>query len=162
MKKFSVLLLILVPLYLGFAVSSLDKYFFVNPVDDNGYLVVRTDSRGDGTFASRRSGGRMHNGIDLFADIGAPVRAVRSGKVLAATSNHGMGTYVVLGHKNGLTTVYGHLYAFCVPQGATVRQGEIIGKVGKTGNANSRDILPHLHFEIRKDGIPQNPEEYLE
>ena len=141
----------------------LDKYPFLCPITYQGDYVIRSDGRGEGSFAARRGGGRrMHNGIDLYSDIGTPVLAARSGLVITAKSQKGMGTFVVIRHDTQLTTIYGHLSAMYVRKGQIVRQGDSIGAVGKTGNANYRDILPHLHFEVRKDGIPQDPMEFLE
>jgi murein DD-endopeptidase MepM/ murein hydrolase activator NlpD len=73
-----------------------------------------------------------------------------------------MGNFVVIRHWDNLATIYGHLAQIYVTEGDFVRQGQVIGAVGKTGNANYRDIQPHLHFEVRKSGIPQDPIEYLE
>ena len=57
-------------------------------------------------------------------------------------------------------TVYGHLLYFFVRRDDYVRQGQVIGRVGKTGNARAIDMLPHLHFEVRENGVPQDPLEY--
>jgi len=104
----------------------------------------------------------VHEGIDLFAEIGSPVLACRSGRIIAARKNRGMGNYIIIRHPGNIITVYGHLFRIYVYKNAFVRQGQVIGSVGKTGNANYRDIQPHLHFEIRKNGIPQDPLVYLE
>jgi murein DD-endopeptidase MepM/ murein hydrolase activator NlpD len=165
------LFFITLPFYLIISLYFLDKVYFLCPVDYQADIIVRHDSRGEGSFGARRNGNRLHSGIDLFAEIGAPVRAARSGKVIAARGNRGstaaltrggMGNFIVLRHAHGITTVYCHLWKTYVSSHQSVRQGQIIGTVGKTGNANYRDIQPHLHFEVRKDGIPQDPLEYLE
>lgn len=163
-KREKILLLILValPVYLVAALSSLDKAYFISPVQNRGYLLIRNDTRGDGWFASKRSGRRLHNGIDLFGELGASVYAARSGRIIAATRNKGMGNYVIIRHANDLISIYGHLSEILVSRGQSVRQGAVVGRVGKTGNANFRDMQTHLHFEIRKSGIPQDPLEYLE
>ena len=162
MKKLLSFLLIALPVYLVFSLYFLDKDYFLCPIKYQRDIVVRSDLRGNGLFAAERSGRRMHQGLDLFAVIDTQVLASRSGRVIAATQNNGMGKYVILQHPNNLTTLYGHLSKIHVAKNEFVRQGEVIASVGKTGNANSPDIQPHLHFEVRKDGIPQDPLEYLE
>jgi murein DD-endopeptidase MepM/ murein hydrolase activator NlpD len=162
MKKFLLVLLIALPIYLSYSLYFLDKTYFLCPIEYEGDLLVRNDNRGDGFFGASRNGKRLHQGIDFLADIGTPVLASRSGRVACATQNRGMGKYIVIQHPAGLVTIYGHLSQIFVAKNNFVRQGEVIGAVGKTGNANYRDILPHLHFEVRKDGIPQDPQEYLE
>jgi len=72
-----------------------------------------------------------------------------------------MGNYVVIRHSLNLVSIYGHLSQIFVTKNQFVRQGGIIGSVGKTGNARHPGIQPHLHFEIKKNGIPQDPLEYL-
>ncbi len=161
MKKTFILFLILALVFIPLTISWVNKENFIIPVCYSYDIIIRNDSRGDGFFAAKRSGNRVHNGIDLLADIGTPVLAARSGLVVEATSSKGMGNYVILKHYDGLTTIYGHLSSIDTRKGILVRQGEIIGKVGKTGNANHPDMLPHLHFEIRKNNIPQDPSGYL-
>jgi murein DD-endopeptidase MepM/ murein hydrolase activator NlpD len=156
------LFLATLPLYLIISIYFLDKQYFLCPIEYKGNFIVRNDNRGDGFFAAKRNGGRMHNGVDLFAETGTPVLAARSGKVIAAEHSRGMGNYVIIGHPGDIITLYGHLSGFCVLENDFVRQGQVIGSVGKTGNANYRDIQPHLHFEVRKEGIPQDPLKYLE
>ena len=124
-------------------------------------MVIRNDIRGDGIFGADRSGNRLHQGVDLLAELGTPVYASRKGVVLAAEKNHGMGNYVKIKHGQGIVTLYGHLSRIYVYKNEAVRQSQVIGCVGKTGNANTPGILPHLHFEVRKDGIPSDPLEYL-
>jgi murein DD-endopeptidase MepM/ murein hydrolase activator NlpD len=162
MKKILLFLLILLPIYLLVSLYFLDKDYFLCPIEYKRDVLIRSDSRGDGFFAAERSGRRLHNGIDLFAEIGTPVMASRSGIVIAAKHTRGMGNYVIIRHPGNIITIYGHLLRIYISQNNFVRQGEVIGAVGKTGNANYRDILPHLHFEVRKDGIPEDPLEYLE
>ncbi|MFH1655748.1 MAG: M23 family metallopeptidase [Candidatus Omnitrophota bacterium] len=125
-------------------------------------IKIRNDMYGDGHFAVRRNGGRKHNGVDLLAKTGTPVLAARSGWVINAEQKRGMGKYVEIRHSDKLVTIYGHLSKILVKKGQRVRQGQIIGEVGKTGNANYRRMHAHLHFEIRKDKIPQNPTEYFQ
>lgn len=103
----------------------------------------------------------MHLGVDLLVPVGTPVYAAKCGLVINAESNRGFGNYVEILHRGGLVTIYAHLSQMDVYQGQRVCQGQRIGEVGKTGNARNRLILPHLHFEVRRYGIPQDPLFYL-
>ena len=164
-KKILLVLLIILPIYIGRTIYLLDKTYFLCPVQykDRGDFVIRCDSRGDGFFASSRGGGlRQHKGIDLLAPVGTPVFASRSGTVIEATTNHGMGKYVKIQHAGGLVTLYGHLSEIYVSTGDFLRQSDVLGSVGKTGNANSPGILPHLHFETRENGMHTDPHIYLQ
>jgi murein DD-endopeptidase MepM/ murein hydrolase activator NlpD len=162
MKKIFLLSLIILPICLFATFYFLDKVSFLCPIDYKSGIAIRCDSMGDGFFSASRNGNRRHAGIDLLAQTGTPVRASRLGIVTAASQNRGMGKYVAIKHFQGLTTIYGHLSQISVRKNSFVRQGDIIGMVGKTGNANSKAILPHLHFEVRKDGIPVDPLSYLQ
>ncbi len=162
MKKALLFLLIVLPIYLLASLYFLDKDYFLCPIEYKSDVIIRSDNRGDGFFAANRKGKRVHQGIDLFARVGTPVLASRSGQVILATQNNGMGNYVIIRHPDNIVTIYGHLSEICVNKNEFIRQGRIVGRVGKTGNANYRDIQPHLHFEVRKNGIPQDPLRYLE
>lgn len=162
MKKVLLFLLLTIPVYLIVSLSFLDKLYFLCPIEYRGDIVVRCDSRGNGFFAASRNGRMIHRGIDLFSAIGTPVFAARSGiATVAREEKMGMGKYVVIKHAQNITTLYGHLSDIYVSRGQFVRQGELIGRVGKTGNARSPAIQPHLHFEVREKGIHQDPLEYL-
>jgi len=102
---------------------------------------------------------QMHNGIDIAAPMGTNVYAVASGTVTVSSSgwNGGFGTYIRIDHGNGITTHYAHLSNRFVQAGQTVTQGQHIGAVGSTGVSTG----PHLHFEIRRNGRPIDPETYL-
>jgi len=100
---------------------------------------------------------RHHNGVDLAAPEGAPIRAVANGIVVFADPYAKYGNLVVVAHGNEITTHYGHCQEIKAKTGKVVKAGEIIGTVGATGGATG----PHLHFEIRKAGVPQDPEKYL-
>jgi len=156
------ILLVVLPLYYILSLYFLDKYYFLCPVEYERQIIIRNDQWGEGHFGARRSGGRKHNGIDLYAEIGAPVFACRSGRVLLAEERPGIGKFVLLEHPYNLRTLYGHLSEISVASNHLVRQGQLIGGVGKTGNADIRAILPHLHLEVRKGGIAQDPMEYLD
>lgn len=161
-KKIFLFLAIVLPICILVSLCLLDKNYFLCPIEYKWGVVIRSDQHGDGVFGADRSGNRLHEGIDLFAKIGTPVLASRSGVVVSAKENRGMGKYVILRHLNGMTTVYGHLSKIFVKKHQFVRQGHIIGEVGKTGNANYRNIQPHLHFEVKLKGVPQDPLKYLE
>ena len=162
MKKLLLFLLLVIPIYLACSIYFLDKDYFLCPIEYQGDILIRADSKGNGLFASSRRGRRMHRGLDLFAPLGTPVFASRSGIItVARDEKKGMGKYVVIKHPGHLITLYGHLSYIYVRKYEFVRQGALIGRVGKTGNARSSAIQPHLHFEIRKGGIPQDPLDYL-
>jgi len=162
MKKALLFLLLAMPVYLSVSLYFTDKNYFLCPIEYNGNAVIRCDSMGEGFFAARRNGSRVHEGVDLFAEIGTPVFAARSGRVIAAGISRGMGNFIIIRHPGNIITLYGHLQRIYVHKNSFVRQGEIIAAVGKTGNANYRAIQPHLHFEVRENGIPRDPLEYLE
>ncbi len=101
--------------------------------------------------------GRMHTGIDLAAPIGTPVYASDGGKVIFAGWEGAYGYLIKIVHDNEYTTYYGHLSKMSVKSGQRVAKGELIGNVGNTG----RSTGPHLHFEVRKNGTPVNPLDFL-
>ncbi|BAD39053.1 M23 family metallopeptidase [Symbiobacterium thermophilum] len=101
--------------------------------------------------------GRHHNGIDLAADHGEPIRASRAGEVLLAGEVEGYGLTVVIGHDDGTRTLYAHASALLVEAGEWVEQGQPIARVGSTGNSTG----PHLHFEIIVGDRPVDPLDYL-
>jgi murein DD-endopeptidase MepM/ murein hydrolase activator NlpD len=100
--------------------------------------------------------GRMHEGIDIAAPSGTPIRAAAAGTVIYAGWMGGYGNLVIIDHGNGLATAYGHQSAIYVG-GGSVSQGTVIGAVGSTGNSTG----PHLHFEVRVNGSPVDPMGYL-
>ncbi len=98
---------------------------------------------------------RPHRGVDYAAAIGTPIKAAGDGKVVYRGWKGGYGNTVVIQHGERYSTLYGHLSKFRtgVGTGTRVRQGEIIGYVGKTGLATG----PHLHYEFLVDGVHRNP-----
>ncbi|MFD0766034.1 peptidoglycan DD-metalloendopeptidase family protein [Mucilaginibacter lutimaris] len=103
-------------------------------------------------------GGReFHPGIDFSGHRGDPVKCTASGKVVFAGKAGGYGNCIKIRHANNIETWYGHLSKINVKEGQRVTVGDLIGKVGSTG----RSTGPHLHYEIRKDGHPVNPKQYL-
>ena len=101
--------------------------------------------------------GRMHEGIDITASSGTPIRAAASGTVIHAGWLGGYGNLVVIDHGNGLATAYAHASAILVSLGQQVAQGETVALVGSTGNSSG----PHLHFEVRVNGVAVDPLLYL-
>lgn len=134
---------------------------FLPPIAYSGPIPIRNDSMGSGDFGKRRNGYRRHRGLDIAAHIGSPVMAAKGGLAFACDEKKGMGKFILIKHKQGLVTLYGHLSKICIRPIQLVRQGQLIGEVGNSGNANSSLIQPHLHFEVRKYGIPQDPKNYL-
>ena len=120
-------------------------------------LRLRSDGYGKGYFGAPRNGGRRHLGIDLATPIGQYIFASKSGRVIRASIDPGFGLYVELAHPDGLATYYAHLSHISTHEGDWVVQGQLIGLSGKTGNAKSRKISPHLHFEIRNKTKALNP-----
>jgi len=101
--------------------------------------------------------GRMHEGIDIAAALGTPVHAAAAGVVIHAGWLGGYGNLVVLDHGNGLATAYAHASAILVSPGQQVDQGATVSLVGSTG----RSTGPHLHFEVRVNGVAVDPLGYL-
>ncbi len=100
---------------------------------------------------------RMHNGIDIAAAGGTNILAAESGTVIEATYNSGYGNYIVIYHGNGISTLYAHSSRLIASVGDYVTRGQVIALVGTTGNSTGN----HLHFEVRIDGTPVNPLDYL-
>ncbi len=99
-----------------------------------------------------------HTGIDIRATLNSNVYAAASGQVIKACYNTAYGNMIIIDHGNGITTLYGHANKLLVKVGDTVKQGDIIMKAGSTGYSTA----PHLHFEVRKNGTPQDPKNYLD
>ena len=121
----------------------------INPV--SGIITSRF-----GSNDSVRS--HSHSGIDIAAPYGTPIKASASGTVTySGNANDGYGLYVIISHGNGVQTVYAHCSQLLVSAGQTVSQGEVIAKVGSTGNSTGN----HLHLEVRKNGVTYNPQNYV-
>ena len=96
---------------------------------------------------------KQHNGVDYGAPSGTPVRTIGDGVVEFAGWQNGYGNVVHIKHSGDRTTVYAHLSRVDIVKGAKVDQGDTIGAVGQTGWATG----PHLHFEVKIDGVQQDP-----
>jgi murein DD-endopeptidase MepM/ murein hydrolase activator NlpD len=99
----------------------------------------------------------FHEGMDFVAETGSPVVAAASGKVVYAGWHPQYGKMIELDHGNGLVSRYAHLSVVGAGEGDLVVRGQHIAAVGSTG----RSTGPHLHFEVRLNGIPQNPARFL-
>jgi murein DD-endopeptidase MepM/ murein hydrolase activator NlpD len=103
-------------------------------------------------------GSRPHEGIDIRAERGTPVHAAEAGRVIHAGGGLGdYGKVVIIKHAGHYSTVYAHQDKIRVDKGDFVEKGDVVGTVGSTGNASG----PHLHFEVRRDRIPDDPLTYL-
>ncbi len=134
-----------------------EPYFKRPIISGSSQIMVRNDAHGSGEFGNKRRNGRSHSGIDILAPVGTPVYAAKSGIAFRGEVPTGYGKYIMIYHPDGYQTYYGHLSDWVALATKHVRRGELIGYVGKTGNAASKSMQPHLHFEIRKDGEPQDP-----
>jgi murein DD-endopeptidase MepM/ murein hydrolase activator NlpD len=138
----------------------------VNQIVIKGTKVI--PSRGEGNFAwptvggyvSSKQGprwGRMHKGIDIARPSNRTIKAADNGVVVSAGWGGGYGNKIVIDHKNGFRTLYGHMSSLKVRVGQTVSKGTSIGVMGATGDATG----VHLHFEVYKNGSLVNPLSYL-
>lgn len=100
-----------------------------------------------------RKGKEAHDGIDLAAPAGTPVRTAGAGAVLYAGEQKGYGLIVIVEHGSGLITLYAHNRDLRVKTGQQVRQGQVVATVGDSGRTSG----PHLHFEVREKGVPVDP-----
>jgi murein DD-endopeptidase MepM/ murein hydrolase activator NlpD len=127
---------------------------------DRGYARMRLMWPVKGTITSGfgNQGHRMHDGIDIAAPRGTPVRAAAAGEVVYSDNRlAGYGRLIIIRHAGDLFTAYAHNERNLVSRGDKVKQGEIIARVGETGRATG----PHLHFEVRRGPTPVDPLAYL-
>lgn len=129
--------------------------------DDSGGRVSGTGLRwpvgGPVTSEFGYRWGRLHAGLDIGAGSGTPIHAAKGGTVIFAGEQSGYGNVVIIDHGGGLSTVYAHQSRLGSSEGEQVSQGDVIGYVGSTGHSTG----PHLHFETRIGGTPENPRRYL-
>ena len=117
--------------------------------------VTGTISSRFGSMSSLRSG--AHTGLDIASPSGTGIKCASSGTVIFSGWKGSYGYLVVVSHGNGVQTYYGHCSKLYVSVGDKVKQGEKIAAVGSTGNSTG----PHLHLEIRVNGVAYNPQNYL-
>ncbi|PZO91330.1 MAG: hypothetical protein DI623_03815 [Sphingomonas sanxanigenens] len=122
----------------------------VNDVNFSSYFGVRSDPF--------RHSAAMHAGVDIPGATGTPIYATADGVVERAGRAGGYGNLVELNHGRGIQTRYGHLSQILVAEGARVKRGDLIARMGSTG----RSTGPHLHYEVRLDGRAVNPIPFLE
>ena len=113
------------------------------------------------SFGGRSSpfggGGQFHKGLDISNRMGTPVLAAAQGAVFLAARDGAYGNSVEINHGGGIVTKYGHMQRWAVQPGQWVKRGEIIGYIGMSG----RTTGPHLHYEVRLNGVPVNPMRYI-
>lgn len=115
------------------------------PLDERGYVTrgqVSADSAAD-----------VHPGLDIAVAVGTVVRAAGGGSVLQTGEEPEYGLFVLVRHPEGYQSMYGHLSRITAVQGTRIRAGEVLGRSGNTG----RSTAPHLHFEIRLNGVSVDP-----
>ncbi len=100
----------------------------------------------------------IHTGLDLAADYGSLIRAAADGEVVDAAWDNSYGNYIKIKHDNNTVSIYAHCSSLCAEEGEKVKAGDVIAKVGSTGDSTGN----HLHFEIRKDNIRINPAYYVD
>ena len=101
--------------------------------------------------------GVNHSGIDIKTEVGTNVRATGGGMVIRAEYSTGYGNLIVIDHGYGLQTYYAHNSELLVSKGDKVKRSAVIAKSGNTG----RTTGPHVHYEVRYNGVIKNPREYL-
>jgi murein DD-endopeptidase MepM/ murein hydrolase activator NlpD len=125
-----------------------------------GQFVRPASGKITGPFGERR-GSHRHPGVDFDGETGGPVRAAGAGVVVVAgwapNGYRGYGRMVVIDHGGNIRTVYAHLSAARVAPGQQVTTGQLIGAIGTTGSVTGS----HLHFEVRRAGVPTNPMPWL-
>lgn len=128
-----------------------------SPIEDRVAFLKYPTEGGIITSLFGQRWGKMHNGIDIGNNVGEPVYSALDGIVKECHYENGYGNKIVVEHDNNISTVYAHLSEFRTTVGAEVKKGDLIGKVGNTGNSTG----PHLHFEVRVNGVPINPQGYI-
>ena len=125
----------------------------------NGSMIWPVNGPITGAFGEQRPG-HIHAGMDIAAPAGTPIHAAQNGKVVlmqGVGSSGGYGNYTCVQHTATMSTCYAHQIRFGTSMGAKVSQGQVIGYVGNTGHSFGN----HLHFEVRINGVPTQPLNYL-
>jgi murein DD-endopeptidase MepM/ murein hydrolase activator NlpD len=135
--------------------DSVNKKFLpsLSPIE-NGWFSSNFGWRVD-PFSGEKS---FHEGIDFPAEAGTTIDAAASGKVIYADVHPAYGKMLEIDHGNGLVSRYAHCSTLLVKEGDLVMRGQRLATVGSTG----RSTGPHLHFEVRLNGVPQNPARFLQ
>jgi murein DD-endopeptidase MepM/ murein hydrolase activator NlpD len=123
----------------------------------NQVLAMYVPSRGTVSSNFGMRWGRMHKGIDIAAPTGTPISAALDGEVIFAGWSNGYGNLIKIAHGGNIETAYGHCSSIDVKVNDKVKKGDVIGKVGSTGNSTG----PHVHFEVKVNGEVQNPAPYI-
>jgi len=123
----------------------------------NGWFILPTGSSRVSGWYFRDPRNPGHIGLDYACNLGDPLYAADNGVINIAGWNGGYGIMVELNHGNGFVTRYGHFNSIAVGCGQSIYQGQLLGYCGTTGWSTG----PHLHFEIRHNGVPQDPQSYL-
>ncbi|WP_342319286.1 M23 family metallopeptidase [Corynebacterium mayonis] len=123
---------------------------------DGRTVVLPASGRVSSGFGMRW--GAMHQGVDIANQMGTPIYAAMDGTVTTVGPARGFGNWVVIKHDNGEETVYGHMRTYSVSVGQRVTAGDQIAEMGSEGHSTG----PHLHFEIKPDGVtPVDPQQWL-
>ncbi len=125
--------------------------------EDNLTALLIKPSRGVVSSLYGMRWGKMHKGTDFAGNIGEPIVASMDGTVKEAGFEATYGNYIVLSHGNSIETLYGHCNELKVKMGDKVKKGDIIATVGNTG----RSTGPHLHFEVRINGVTKDSLNYI-
>lgn len=134
--------------------SKMDHIPGILPIQSDTYLLTSGfGHRRDPLTGTRK----LHEGIDFSISVGTPVYATADGKIEIAGRKGRYGNLVEISHGFNYTTRYAHLNEILVEEGVTVKRGQIIGKVGSSGQS----LKPHLHYEVIYKGVPENPVNYF-
>lgn len=148
----------LIILLLGFPAGAAKNY---TPLAPPSFVYPLMAPRLSSAYGERihpiRRFSHNHQGIDLAAPPGSPIRAIAGGTVVFADPYQGYGNLVVVRHNLRMTSHYAHCQRIAVNPGQQVQAGQIIAYVGSTGTSTG----PHLHFEVRVNGKPVNPERFI-
>ncbi len=124
----------------------------IRPVDD-GYITSNFGYR-ISPFTERKE---FHKGLDIAAKLGSPIIATADGVISFAGKNGLLGNMVAIDHGYGITTRYGHCSKILKNKGDKVKRGDVIALVGNTG----RSTGPHVHYEVKLNGVQVNPDRYI-
>ncbi len=118
-------------------------------------LLWPVNGRINSVFGPR--GSTFHDGVDIGVPEGTPIHAIDKGEVIYSDQLRGYGNIVIVRHNGNIVSVYAHNEVNLVHEGQSIERGAIVGRVGSTGRVTG----PHLHFEIRRNNVAQDPLRYL-